>query len=190
MNQIQVPDYDDLDLALHRARADAEAAESHGMLCALLCVGPHRDPDDLINEEILAGQADSPEVVACREQLRALWRQTGRELAGGDYTVRLLLPEDDVGLWDRSDALAAWCSGFLYGLGLSGETVLERLGEESREFVDDLSECTRLERGDDYTEEDETAFIEIVEYVRIGLQAISQDLLPRQNVNLVQETRH
>ena len=91
-------DYDELDMSMHRAQIDAEPAESHGMLTALLCVSPQQDPDSWINDEILYNLSETAEVAECRDRLRALWRQTGRELAGGDYDLHLLLPADDTDL--------------------------------------------------------------------------------------------
>ena len=44
---------------------------------------------------------------------------------------------------ERTQALTAWCTGFLYGLGTSGAADPQRLPGELGEIVRDLTEITR-----------------------------------------------
>jgi uncharacterized protein YgfB (UPF0149 family) len=88
------------------------------------------------------------------------------------------LPDDDELLEDRTIALAQWCGGFLAGLASGGE--FEVLSEEGREAIDDLQQIARAEltapegEGPD-NEEDEVAFTEIVEYVRVVTLMMRED---------------
>ena len=80
------------------------------------------------------------------------------------------LPDDDESLEDRTIALAQWCSGFLAGLASAGS--LDTLSSEATEAIGDLQEIARaavtsLDAQAEAAEEDEMAYAEIVEYVRV-----------------------
>ena len=79
----------------------------------------------------------------------------------------LLLPDDEVALSTRLEALALWCGGFLSGFGLRGGNT-DGLDEDAVDFLEDL---TAIADVDDETEEGEAAeghFAEVSEYVRMG----------------------
>ena len=79
-------------------------------------------------------------------------------------------------LHERSDALSDWCTGFLFGLGLAGKDVTEVLSDDAREVVADLTEFTRLDTEEESGEGAEKAFAEIVEYLRVGVLLIYEEL--------------
>jgi len=169
-------DYQALDETLARSRANAGAAESQGMLCGLLCA--HADPraawlaemyDDPDGADVLAREG--------RKVLEQLYADCRRELGNGGLTFMLMLPDDGAPLARRGEALRNWCQGFLYGFGLSGRNV-DDLPEDSRELLRDISEIARLALPEDDNEEDETAFAEIVEYLRMGVLLINEELNP------------
>ncbi|HRD67390.1 MAG TPA: UPF0149 family protein [Candidatus Competibacter sp.] len=152
-------------------------AELHGLLCGLLCADRDLEPEQwLIHaREQLTDDAELAEPV--RDVLFKLFEYGAAQLNAADWSVAPLLPDDDVPLRQRVDALGSWCQGLLYGLGL-GE--VERRGElsaESREFLHDATEIARIgfDAGE-ANEADETAYAEVVEYLRVGLLLIQQDL--------------
>jgi len=90
----------------------------------------------------------------------------------------LWLPDDDEPLEERTAALARWCSGFLAGLGSAGQ--LDALSSEAREAIGDLQEIARAELATPDEEgpannEDESAYAEIVEYVRVVALVLRED---------------
>ena len=98
------------------------------------------------------------------------WGSTSQQLHDEEMGFELWLPSDDDSLEVRTIALAQWCSGFLAGLGSGGQ--LDALSDEAREAIDDLQQIARAELsapqdGVAESEEDESAYAEIVEYVRI-----------------------
>jgi hypothetical protein len=105
--------------------------------------------------------------------LLALFEQTAKLLSEGGFEFDLLLPDDEESLSNRVDALRHWCLGFLLGLGFA------RSGDdwpgESGELLKDLVEFTQVD-SDVEGEEDETAFFELVEYVRVAVQVVQSDL--------------
>ncbi|MES0328506.1 MAG: UPF0149 family protein, partial [Gammaproteobacteria bacterium] len=97
----------------------------------------------------------------------------------------MLLPEDDEDLMDRTEALANWCQGFVYGLAAGGISDDTKLPGDAQEILMDFVEISRAgyNIGDDdvievseTTEEDELAFVEVVEYVRTGVLLINEEL--------------
>ncbi|NJM11108.1 MAG: UPF0149 family protein [Synechococcaceae cyanobacterium SM1_2_3] len=65
----------------------------------------------------------------------------------------------------------------LYGLGLGRAEQYGALSEESREFLRDATEIAQVGFDtDDSGEADETAYAEVVEYLRVGLLLIHLDL--------------
>jgi len=91
----------------------------------------------------------------------------------------LLLPEDEAPLDSRTVALAQWCQGFLYGLGGSAIQDAGGLPGEVGEIVRDLSEITRVGvDSDQNAESNESAYAELVEFVRVGVQLVFEELSP------------
>jgi hypothetical protein len=170
-----MPSYPELDTALARAGAEVSAAEGHGLLCALLCVGADDAAQRWLDEVVPAPGPGAAVVADLRRVLDRVWRQTDTELAGPDSDLQLLLPDDEVGLAERTAALADWCGAFLYGLGTAGLDAGTALSAEARETLADLSEVSRLapEAGG---EDDERAFFEVSEFVRVAVMFLFEEL--------------
>jgi uncharacterized protein YgfB (UPF0149 family) len=161
--------------ALERAEADVSAAEFHGTVCALLCTRADVRLDDWLGEIVVS---EHPlEGSAWSRALREAGERSRHALDEGEFDLELLLPDDDVSLGERSQALADWCTGFLFGLGTAGVRVTESLSDDAREVVSDLTEFTRIEPEDEGGESAERAFEEIVEYVRVGVLLIYEELM-------------
>ncbi|MBF0471291.1 MAG: YecA family protein [Gammaproteobacteria bacterium] len=101
-------------------------------------------------------------------------------LAEPMLTFTPLLPEDSADLKTRMTALSQWCQGFTLGLSSDERFRPELLSAVSRELIDDLLDISRLDEttlldGDD--EADEQALEEIIEYVRMGVLALRDELL-------------
>ena len=161
---------------LERACASVGAAECHGMLCGLLCGLAEQAPERWLDEVL--GEAPTPAGARaeCREELLVVMGQTVRMLCSGQFEFTPLLPDDSVTIRQRSQALADWASGFLYGIGSAGSEVSAQLSSEAKEVLSDFSDVTRL--GGDAVEDDahEADYAEIVEYLRVGVMLIFEEL--------------
>lgn len=172
-------DFDELDQILQRLGYTESSAHFHGALCGNLTrTGPQAlDVDALLAENItLADPLDE----ADRERLLLLGAQCQAAMLDEDHGFSPLLPDDGVALHHRIEALAGWCSGFLYGLSSRRPLHREALSADAREAVDDLSEFTRAgfdPRAD--TELEESAYAELVEYVRVAAQLLFYELQPQ-----------
>jgi uncharacterized protein len=189
MLSVSFPELED---TLAAAGSPTEAAEAHGSLCGALCAqAPLRFetwleellPDTDGGESVDGGEdADSGNHLTV---LRSVFSQTRDDLGGDSMQFAPLLPDDDEPLSGRTSALAHWCEGFLYGLGASGLTSLEALPGEVGEIVRDMSEISRANiDSDEATETDEQAYAELVEYIRVGVQLIYDELEPLRSTPL------
>ena len=154
-----------------------DPAELHGLLCGLLCADPTLDRDRwlAVAREELAEGAELTEPVC--DLLAKLLEFGAAQLNADDGSVTPLLPDDDAPLNQRADALGAWCQGLLYGLGLGRADRDGALSADSREFLRDATEIAQVGfETDESSEADETAYAEVVEYLRVGLLMILEDL--------------
>lgn len=172
--------YESLEGALARAEASTDAAETHGLICGLLCAAGRLDENlwlAHIYEE--PPEAGNLAVQQANRTLLALAEVTRESLYSPELDLQLLLPDDESPLADRAEALSAWCDGFLSGLGLGGVTEYSIRSAEVKEVLRDLAEISRAGfDADEPGEDDEVAYMEIVEYLRMGTLLISEELQP------------
>ena len=182
----ELPAYTEMAELLKQAGAMQEPAECHGLLSALLCGSDNAIQiwlDELITE---SHEGDLLQVEA-RQMLEGFAGIVKLQLHGTDLSYDLLLPDDDDPLYERVFALAQWCQGFYLGLGIIGINDLEQLPEDSREIVQDMMEIARIENYDEQSpqqasEEDESAYAELVEFLRVGVLLIYEELSKPDNV--------
>jgi uncharacterized protein YgfB (UPF0149 family) len=174
------PEYDEIQDCLEGPAAGSASAEAHGTLCGLMCVAADDLPDSWI-QNTLADTGAHPDRIAAgeRDRLVALYQSTLEALAGTQFEFELLLPDDGVQLGLRADALGRWCQGFLYGLAVRGLKSFDELPEDLREILEDLSQITEAQFADGEGEEEgEKAYATLVEYVRVGVQLIYDEMNP------------
>jgi uncharacterized protein len=178
-------DYSQIQNTLAASHALADAAEAHGTLAGALCaLVPYR-LEDWLAEILPEGVTDAGTDPA----LQTLYDATVASLSGRQMEFDLLIPGDDAPIEERTQALTAWCSGFLYGLGTNGAADPQRLPGDLGEIVRDLTEITHADiDATDTAEANESALAELVEFVRVGVQMVFDELEPlRERHN---ETRH
>lgn len=182
--------YDKLHEALLKVDANADAAESHGMLCGLIC-GTGETIKDKWLEQIL-GQVEQGNLLMREAQttLDGVHQATLEQITDGNFELELVLPDDEQTLDTRIGELGEWCQGFLIGLSLAGVSDVSKLPGEAGEIVSDLLEITRA--GYDPAEDEEVnenAYAEVVEYVRIGVLVIYNEL-HHQHQKMATKTLH
>ena len=155
----------------------AELAECHGLLCGLLCRETSDTSSDYL-EHLVAMRLVVNPGAALVSVLTEAFESTLRQLEDEEFGLVLWLPDDDESLEERTIALARWCSGFLAGLASGGQ--LDALSEEAKEAIEDLQQIARAEissdgKNADENEEDEVAFTEITEFVRVVALMMRED---------------
>lgn len=172
-----LPEYADAAAAMQRSGLAQSPAEAHGFALGLLLAGV---PGPLAVWQREWYSAFDPADVLAGECRALLDRLFASVLAGDrDTTMQfaLLLPPDIKVDSGRLSALRDWCQGFLFGLGLGGEAVTARLSAQARGLLNDFAEITRIDTSDaDNSPENQSALIEIEEYVRMGVMLIRDDL--------------
>lgn len=169
--------YDQFERVLRDARALPEPAEAHGTLAGALCSSSDYGLIEWLHEIL---PDESPEGEALQSSvLQNVYSSMVRTLVGNDADFEPLLPDDNAPLVERAGALSLWCQGFLYGLGSGPASDPAKVSPEAGEIIRDLTEITQVGvEADEQNEENEAAFAEVVEFVRVGVQLLFVELAP------------
>lgn len=168
----------EVSLVLEGLGSSVAAAEAHGCLVGALCTSPHY-PMERWLEEIIPDE-DQRKDDDSQQPLRMLYADTLNALRGEDMDFEALLPDDDISLSTRAGGLSQWCQGFLYGFGTGQPLKQDELPGNVNEILNDLTHIGRasVELDGDGGENEEEAYAEVVEYVRVGVQLIHDELIP------------
>lgn len=149
---------------LTNAGSTISPAELHGTLVGRSSAGAGFDIDPWLAEgsELLGIPLDD----SLRLALTGLQEMVRNELCGKDMTLVLLLPDDQVSLSERVQALGQWCQGFLTGFGLTARE--EALSGEAMEVLQDISAIAQIQSSLDDSEESENDYMEVTEYLRVA----------------------
>jgi uncharacterized protein len=165
--------YAEIQRVLADERSMTDAAEAHGTLAGALCTASTYRFEDWLQEILPEGRAHPISSGA----LRSLFFVTAETLAGAEMAFEPLLPEDAQPIDERATALSQWCVGFLYGLGSGAVPDVSKLPGEAGEVIRDFDEITRVGVGSgDSEEQNEAAYAELVEFVRVGVQLVFEEL--------------
>ncbi len=169
--------FDHLAEALRDAGSVGEAAELHGRLCGALSLMGEQAIQPWVSESLNDAPANAEQRATPQQLLKNLAEATGKALDAGDMSLQLLLPDDESSLPQRAEALSEWCQGFIHGLGVAGaDSEVLRAGVVA-EVMADFVEITKVDVDDSGSaEEAETAYAELVEYVRVSVQLVYEEL--------------
>jgi uncharacterized protein YgfB (UPF0149 family) len=168
-----LPDYHHIQQLLVQERSLAGAAEAHGTLAGSLCATAGYRLEDWLREILPEGRATP----AAAASLQELFSATTAALLQPDMELELLLPADEQPIDVRTAALAQWCQGFLYGIGAGAVPDASELPGDVGEIVRDFIEISRAGVDDEQGEEsNEAAYAELVEFVRVGVQLLFEEL--------------
>ena len=171
-------DHDELEQALSAASAESGASEAHGLLAGIICAGGKSAPElwltHILGENTLnaaAAEADS--------RLATLHTGILSQFNDDAFGFDLLLPDDEAPLSLRTEALSQWCGGFLYGLALGGFREGAEMPDNVNEVMKDFYEISHARFAYEATDDaDEAAYMEIVEYVRMSVLLLHEELQP------------
>jgi uncharacterized protein YgfB (UPF0149 family) len=176
MMTFMIEQYHEVEAYLQELSSQYSASECQGVMCgALVLDGPSpliRWIDELVEElDIPIGYGQE-----IRQILTELAALTQQRLNDPGISFRLLLPdEDQTSLAHRAEALSEWCQGFLYGLSLAGVNNKSLLPKDSVEFIGDILEISRVVVDTDSGEADEMSYVELVEYLRVGVLLLLEE---------------
>lgn len=183
MNTDETVDFSAVRQLLDALSASWEPAEAHGAFCGRACLSGAAALQAWIAD--IAGDRDPADVLAGEhmQRLQQFAATSLLRLEGRQMDFRLLLPDDDASLEERTSSLADWCHGFMHGLSSAGGAdegpfadALET--DVVQEIIEDFSEITRAAVDPDGSEEVENAFAELEEYVRVSAQLVYEETAP------------
>ncbi len=175
----------DLENALDACGSSWHSAQAHGLLCGRLSVlGAYAF--SVCVEQIFDNAAkESGQCNECESMLESIFKDTWLQLVERQSEFELFLPDDDLSIDDRTDAISQWCDGFLHGLvtGQRPKKLKEYLTKDPIDsIIKDFLEITRATTDTDTNcEDNERAFNEIMEYIRVSVQLIYEDLAEFRN---------
>jgi uncharacterized protein len=170
----RIIDYDEVNAELIAIRAGVRASECHGFLCGHFCASNKLESEQW-QDHLLGGIDDAADLEDGFAVLTDLANWVNEEVLADEITFSLLLPDDESTISERSSALSEWCAGFISGLGIGGLGEKPKLNDECDEFVKDMVSISRMETTAEDGEDEEQAFFEIVEYIRVGVIMLHQE---------------
>ena len=176
----QTIDHDSIDNAIQRMEGDSSPSEMHGTLCGMLSINPLTDSRTWISQ--LLPTFDSSNILhqEIHELLEKFHLETKSQLNDPECDFQLILPDDDDTLEIRTNAICDWCQGYLAGISMSGVKDLNTLPGHAQEICHDFIEISRAPANYEIesSEEDEVALLELVEYIRVAVLLIYEELHP------------
>lgn len=189
------PDIPQLEDMLFNVDAALGATESHGALCGMLCAQGTTEASQWMLCVLGEHEETSNALQQAGKKLLQIHQISVEQMNDTEADFELMLPDDDEPLEMRIEALGAWCQGFVYGLAVGGIKEDTELPEDSKELITDILEISRagyvadneaeLATDEGSSEEDEVAFMEVSEYVRMGVLLIYEELQPLQSSQTV-----
>lgn len=171
MKELSLPNYRELNQALSKTTLKLHPSQVHGLVCGVICGNPDTDA---AWEELITGGKDPART---HEVLQELYKASVKQLDEFLFEFQLMLPDDDDDLPVRAEALTLWCQGLLTGLKLVQVPIVDREPGEMTEAINDIIEIAKMNYEEVVaSEEDEEAYVELVEYVRMAAILIYQDL--------------
>jgi uncharacterized protein YgfB (UPF0149 family) len=169
-----LPDFDHVERALLAVEA-LGAAEAHGVITGTLCAP---QPVTDMGGAIIFADAISDDPTHARQVLAELGEYTRTRLAERASEFTPLLPAEQNGIAASTVGLADFCRGFVVGLVAGGVQELDKFPEPVREVVDDFMQIGEAEAGIAEADTEEQALAELIEYVRVSVQLVYEELHP------------
>lgn len=169
------PSFDELTSVLSSATTPFFAAYIHGSMSGLLCTDTRQLPivwEAFLTDSGLTGAATENEL------LNKLFVLTASHLESAAGAMMLLLPQEDAKLSSRLQALSTWCEGFLDGIVWENKGLEEEIVQEA---LADLASIKEVATKTKSTNENEAAYIEVLEFVKVAVLLIHAECQPPQS---------
>ena len=156
--------FDELADRLTELGGEGHPSEIHGFLCGLLTAGSKPAPRKWL-EQVAEQLGDKTLDSRSEDVLNRLFNNTLNALEAGDFSISMLLPDDEDALEQRTESLGIWCQSFIsgFGQGLGKRDVAEVVEEVLKDFAE-ISMIEATESND----ESEKLYMEVSEYVRMA----------------------
>lgn len=158
------------------------AAEAHGLISGFICAGNKLDGKSWLDPMLgFAAKIDKDLLIAYKTILLELYEISSIKLQSFEFDFELLIPDDDEPLQDRAAALSEWCQGFITALDRMGISATEMVSADAKEALDHILEISKLDyEMIEVSEQDEQAYTEVTEYVRMAVLMVYSEIAVEQ----------
>ena len=168
----------ELDEALENCDSGRNSIQAHGLLCGYIMTHGLKGHDMWLHR--MFENSSNEKGVKYKYIFDDLFIKTWQQLEGRQSEFELFLPGDDRGLLTRAKAIGTWCDSYLHGLisSVTTEKLKKAINREPTSIlIKDLLEMTKATIGEeDDDETNERSYAELVEYTRIAVQLIFEEL--------------
>jgi len=168
----------ELDEALENCDSGRNSIQAHGLLCGYIMTHGLKGHDMWLHR--MFENSSNEKGDKYKYIFDDLFIKTWQQLEGRQSEFELFLPGDDRGLLTRAKAIGAWCDSYLHGLisSVTTEKLKKAINREPTSIlIKDLLEMTKATIGEeDDDETNESSYAELVEYTRIAVQLIFEEL--------------
>ena len=170
-----------IDKIRKKSGINIDVSECHGNISACLCTD-NMTAEALLPEEIKADESSlSSETMQLKTAFLNLITETLEQLNDSEMSFYPLLSPDSESLTDRTLSLSSWCQGFIDGFGyvIAQKNIsIDQIEQDIiGEIIEDFSQISKLSTASVMNEDgEELAYIEVVEYVRVGAQLIFEEM--------------
>ncbi len=168
--------YEQLSEELSSLELSIDVSELHGILTGCLVFGGQFQAENYLRSLLL--NKTGATYRQANNALFSLISMTHAWLINFGFDFKLILPNESEGLLIRVAAFNGWCQGFLEGFDMAGIALDDIESEDILEILQHMDEFSQMNAEDfDYEDdEDEKAFLELTEYVRLAVLQILCDL--------------
>lgn len=168
----------ELDEALENCDSGRNSIQAHGLLCGYIMTHGLKGHDMWLHR--MFENSSNEKGDKYKYIFDDLFIKTWRQLEERQSEFELFLPGDDRGLLTRAKAIGSWCDSYLHGLisSVTTEKLKKAINREPTSIlIKDLLEMTKATIGEEYDDEtNERSYAELVEYTRIAVQLIFEEL--------------
>lgn len=163
-----------------------------GMLIGLICGDNDIEESVWIKKLLEEAQAKSVKESFLRA-LDEMFQSTNKGLNGSGFELTLCLPEDNETVAVRALMLGQLCEGFIYGLGLIGRGgEQDKLSRDVQEILSDFGSIAQIDveglaKDETSAEAEEDDLMQLVEFVRVGMLMVNEELNPTQAPPIMDE---
>ena len=168
----------ELDEALENCDSGRNSIQAHGLLCGYIMTHGLKGHDMWLHR--MFENSSNEKGDKYKYIFDDLFIRTWQQLEERQSEFELFLPGDDRGLLTRAKAIGSWCDSYLHGLisSVTTENLKKAINREPTSIlIKDLLEMTKATIGEeDDDETNERSYAELVEYTRIAVQLIFEEL--------------
>lgn len=150
-------------------------SEIHGLITGFIVTGSQVDEGHILHLVLSYLDLQSDASSDLKSLILEVFSDIRQQLSSEDLSFNLLLPDEDVvELYSRLQSLSLWSQGFLVGFGSGSKGLNENeFSDEIQEALRDIVNVANVDpEVNEEEEEDETAFFEVCEYLRVASMLI------------------